>query len=127
MTLRFLWVLLLVFTALAQPGTAVTERMQIRIDGRTHNARKINGRWLSEDNLELGRTNVGWLWTISGGNAIHLLRFDHHYPVDPSRVGLLDRSMGPGQVKAILGAPNSVFPSDRPEEQQQWDYYGPNG
>ena len=127
MTSRFLWIPLVAFTALAQPGATVTERMQIRIDGRMHNARKINGRWWSEDNRELGRTNVGWLWSISGGNAVHLVRFDHHYPVDPSKVGLLDRSMGPGQVKAILGAPNSVFPSDRPEEQQQWDYYGLNG
>jgi len=127
MAWRSLWVPLLASTLTAQPGATVTERMKIRIDGRVHTARKINGRWWSEDNRELSRTNVGWLWNISGGNAIHLVRFDHHYPVDPAKGSFLDRSMGPNQVRAILGPPNSVFPSDRPEEQQAWDYYGPNG
>jgi hypothetical protein len=70
---------------------------------------------------------VGWLWQISGGNAWKLVRFDHHYPVDPSKVELLDRSMGPDQVRGILGPPNSVFPSDRPEQEQHWNYYGANG
>jgi hypothetical protein len=111
----------------AQPGAVVTGRMTIRIDGRVVTARKINGRWWSPDNRELTRTNVGWLWGISGGNARHLVRFDHHYPVDPAKVSLLDRSMGPDQVRSILGAPNSVFPSDRPEQEQMWDYYGPGG
>ncbi|MCZ2146597.1 MAG: hypothetical protein LC126_02340 [Bryobacterales bacterium] len=87
-------------------------------------ARKINGRWWSPGNRELTRANVGWRRGISG-NARHLVRFDHHYPVDPAKVSLLDRSMGPDQVRRILGAPNSVFPSDRPEQEQMWDYYGP--
>jgi hypothetical protein len=124
---RLSWILLLASTALAQPGANVTERMQIEIDGHVQTARKINGRWFSSDNRELTRTNVGWLWNISGGNARHLVRFDHHYPVDPTKVNLIDRSMGPGEVKAILGPPNSVFPSDRPEQEQQWDYYGRDG
>ena len=111
----------------AQPGAHVTDTMRIEIDKRIHTARKINGRWWSEDNRQLSRTNVGWLWTISGGNAWKLVRFDHHYPVDPSKVELLDRSMGPDQVRSILGSPNSVFPSDRPEQEQHWDYYGANG
>jgi outer membrane protein assembly factor BamE (lipoprotein component of BamABCDE complex) len=111
----------------AQPGAVVTERMSITIDGRQQTARRINGRWWSPDNRELSRTNTSWLWSISGGNAREFVRFDHHYPVDPSKVSLLDRSMGPDQVRRILGEPNSVFPSDRPEQQQMWDYYGRNG
>ena len=110
-----------------QPGAVVTEKMQIRIDGRVQTARKINGRWWSQDNRELKRTNATWLWDISGGNARELVRFDHHYPFDASKVNLVDRSMGPDQVKAVLGAPNSIFPSDRPEQHQHWDYYGPDG
>jgi hypothetical protein len=55
------------------------------------------------------------------------VRFDHHHPVDPAKVNLITRSMGPDQVRAILGPPNSVFPSDRPATQQQWDYYGAGG
>jgi hypothetical protein len=35
--------------------------------------------------------------------------------------------MGPDQVRAVLGPPNSVFPSDRPAAQQSWDYYGAGG
>jgi hypothetical protein len=111
----------------AQPGAVVTEKMSIRIDGRIQTARKINGRWWSLDNRELTRTNSTWLWVISEGNARELVRFDHHSPVDPGRVALLNRSMGPSQVRGILGPPNSVFPSDRPEQQQHWDYYGPDG
>jgi len=101
--------------------------MTIRIDGRVQTARKINGRWWSPDNRQLTRTNSEWLWTISGGNARNLVRFDHHYPVDPAKVSLLDRAMGPDQVRAILGPPNSVFPSDRLEQQQIWEYYGGGG
>jgi hypothetical protein len=111
----------------AQTGAVVTETMRIEIDKRMHTARKINGRWWSEDNRELTRTNVNWLWNVSGGNARHLVRFDHHRPVDPSKVSLLNRSMGPDQVSAILGPPNSVFPSDRPIAEQHWDYYGAAG
>jgi hypothetical protein len=108
-------------------GGVVTDTMKIEIDKRIHTARKINGRWWSEDNRELKQTNVGWLWNISGGNAWQLVRFDHHRPVDPARVNQLDRSMGPDQVRAILGPPNSVFPSDKPAQQQHWDYYGAGG
>src|SRR5205809_578404 len=93
----------------AQTGAVVTETMRIEIDNRIHIARKINGRWWSEDNRELSQTNVGWLWNISG-NARHLVRFDHHRPLDPAKVDHVDRSMGPDQVRAILGPPNSVFP-----------------
>src|SRR5262245_36128931 len=112
---------------LAQTGSVVTDTMRIDIDKRIHTARKINGRWWSEDNRELTQTNVGWLWNVSGGNAWQLVRFDHHRPVDPAKVSQLDRSMGPDQVRAILGPPNSVFPSDRPASQQHWDYYGAGG
>src|SRR5262245_64610983 len=84
------------------PGSVVTETMRIEIDKKIHTARKINGRWWSEDNRELTQTNVGWLWNVSGGNAWQLVRFDHHRPVDPTRVNQLDRTMGPDQVKAIL-------------------------
>jgi hypothetical protein len=112
---------------LAQDGAVVTQTMRIEIDKRIHTARQINGRWWSEDNRELTRTNVGWLWNVSGGNAWQLVRFDHHRPVDPSRVNQVNRSMGPEQVKAILGPPNSVFPSDKPAAQQMWDYYGVGG
>ena len=35
--------------------------------------------------------------------------------------------MGPDQVRAVLGPPNSIFPSDSPETQQHWNYYGPGG
>jgi hypothetical protein len=112
---------------LAQGGGVVTDTMRIEIDKRIHTARKVNGRWWSEDNRELHQTNVGWLWTINGGNAWQLVRFDHHRPVDPTKVSQLDRSMGPDQVRAILGAPNSVFPSDSPASQQHWDYYGAGG
>jgi len=122
-----LLILFVAFPLLAQTGGVVTETMRIEIDKRMHTARKINGRWWSEDNRELTRTNVTWLWQVSSGNAWQLVRFDHHRPVDPAKVSQLDRSMGPDQVKAILGPPNSVFPSDRPASQQQWDYYGPNG
>ena len=111
----------------AQTGAVVTDTMRIEIDKRMHTARKINGRWWSEDNRQLTQTNVGWLWNVSGGNAWQLVRFDHHRPVDPARVSQLDRSMGPDQVKTVLGPPNSVFPSDRPANQQQWDYYGAGG
>jgi hypothetical protein len=108
-------------------GQTVTQTMKIEIDKRIHTARQINGRWWSEDNRELSRTNVGWLWNVSGGNAWQLVRFDHHRPVDPARVNLLNRSMGPEQVTSVLGPPNSVFPSDRPASQQQWNYYGGGG
>ncbi len=111
----------------AQPGAVVTETHQVRIDGKMQTVRKINGRYWSPDNRELSRTNTNWLWSISGGNAIHLVRFDHHRPLDPARVALVDRSMGPDQVRGVLGPPNSVFPSDRPEQQQHWDYYGSGG
>src|SRR5688572_10173681 len=127
---KFLAVLSILFFALpllAQNGTVVTQTMQIEIDKRMHTARKINDRWWSEDNRELSQTNVGWLWNVSGGNALHLVRFDHHRPVDPSRVNQIDRSMGPDRVRAILGSPNSVFPSDKPAEQQIWNYYGAGG
>jgi hypothetical protein len=112
---------------LAQTGGVVTETMRIEIDKRIHTARKINGRWWSEDNRELTQTNVGWLWNVSGGNAWQLVRFDHHRAIDPTKVNQLDRSMGPDQVTAILGPPNSVFPSDTPAAQQHWDYYGAGG
>jgi hypothetical protein len=39
----------------------VTDTMKIEIDKRIHTARKINGRWWSEDNRELKQTNAGWL------------------------------------------------------------------
>ena len=81
---------------LAQTGGVATETMKIEIDKRIHMARKINDRWWSEDNRELTRTNVGWLWNVSGGNAWQLVRFDHHRPVDPAKVSQLDRSNGPG-------------------------------
>jgi hypothetical protein len=112
---------------LAQMGGVVTETMKIEIDKRMHTARKINGRWWSEDNRELTQTNVGWLWNVSGGNAWQLVRFDHHRPVDPAKVNQVDRSMGPDQVRAVLGPANSVFPSDRPATEQHWDYYGVGG
>jgi hypothetical protein len=125
------WIVLssLLFTQsfLAQHGAVVTQTMRIEIDKRIHTARKINGRWWSEDNRELTRTNVGWLWNVTGGNAWQLVRFDHHRPLDPSKVSQVDRSMGPDQVRAVLGPPNSVFPSDRPAAQQIWDYYGAGG
>lgn len=125
------WIVLssLLFThaLLAQDGAVVTQTMRIEIDKRIHTARQINGRWWSEDNRELRQTNVGWLWTVSGGNAWQLVRFVHHRPLDPSRVSQVDRSMGPDQVTAILGPPNSVFPSDKPATQQIWDYYGTGG
>lgn len=108
---------------LAQPA----ETVKVRIDGRTEVVRKINGRWWSETDHELTRTGTSWIWVASGGNAHHLVRFDHHNPVDPSRVQLLDRSMGPDGVRRVLGPPNSVFPADRPERQQTWHYYGPGG
>jgi hypothetical protein len=111
----------------AQPGAVVTETMRIEIDKRKHTARKINDRWWSEDNRELSRTNVGWLWNVSGGNAWQLVRFDHHRPLDPDRVNQVNRSMGPEQVRGVLGPPNSVFPSDKPEAQQIWSYYGAGG
>ena len=95
--LSLLFVTSLVF---AQAGGVVTETMRIEIDKKMHTARKINGRWWSEDNRELTQTNVGWLWNVSGGNAWQLVRFDHHRPVDTTRVGQLDRTMGPDQVKA---------------------------
>jgi hypothetical protein len=117
----------ILFFALPLLAQNVTQTMKIEIDKRIHTARKINGRWWSEDNRELTQTNVGWLWNVTGGNAWQLVRFDHHRPVDPARVNLLNRSMGPDQVRATLGPPNSVFPSDRPESQQQWDYYGADG
>jgi hypothetical protein len=123
----FLSSLLFAQPLLAQDGAVVTQTMRIEIDKRIHTARQINGRWWSEDNRELTRTNVGWLWNVSGGNAWQLVRFDHHRPVDPSRVNQVNRSMGPDQVKAILGPPNSVFPSDKPAAQQMWDYYGVGG
>src|SRR5690242_18691633 len=85
--------LLAAATLAAQPGAHVTATMRIEVDKRIHTARKINGRWWSEDNRELTRTNVGWLWQISGGNAWQLVHWNHHYPVDPSKVELLDRSM----------------------------------
>ena len=112
---------------LAQAGGVVTDTMRIEIDKRIHTAHKINGRWWSEDNRELRQTNVGWLWNVSGGNAWQLVRFDHHRPLDPARVNQVNRSMGPDQVRAILGPPNSVFPSDKPAAQQHWDYYGTGG
>jgi len=125
------WIVLstLLFThvLLAQDGAVVTQTMRIEIEKRIHTARQINGRWWSEDNRELKRTNVGWLWNISGGNAWQLVRFDHHRPLDPAKVNQVDRSMGPDQVSAILGPPNSVFPSDKPASQQMWDYYGVGG
>ena len=128
---RMRWIVLsALFVALpllAQTGGVVTETMRIEIDKRMHTARKINDRWWSEDNRELTRTNVGWLWNVSGGNAWQLVRFDHHRPVDPARASQLGRGMGPDQVKAVLGPPNSVFPSDRPASQQHWDYYGSGG
>lgn len=105
----------------------MTQTMRIEIDKRMHTARKINGRWWSEDNRELTRTNVGWLWNVSGGNAWQLVRFDHHRPLDPSKVSQVNRAMGPDQVRATLGPPNSVFPSDKPAAQQMWDYYGVGG
>ncbi|MEP6961242.1 MAG: hypothetical protein ABI995_04145 [Acidobacteriota bacterium] len=112
---------------LAQPGTVVTQALKIRMDGREQSVRQINGRWFSPDNRELYQTGEKWSWTIEGGNAWNLVRFDHHRPVDPQLVARVDRSMGPEQVKTILGPANSVFPKDRPEQQQTWDYYGPNG
>src|SRR5262245_43287417 len=111
----------------AQTGAVVTDTMRIEIDKRMHTARKINGRWWSEDNRELTQTNVGWLWNVSGGNSWQLVRFDPHRPFDPAKVSQVDRSMGPDQVRAILGPPNSVFPSDSPASQQHWDYYGAAG
>jgi hypothetical protein len=111
----------------AQAGAVVTETMRIEIDKRIHTARKINGRWWSEDNRELSQTNVGWLWNVSGGNARQLVRFDHHRPLDPARVANVTRAMGPDQVTTILGPPNSVFPSDKPSSQQMWNYYGAGG
>jgi hypothetical protein len=119
--------LLFAVQLLGQPGGVVTQTMRIEIDKRMHTARKINGRWWSEDNRELSRTNVGWLWNVSGGNAWHLVRFDHHRPVDAAKINQVDRSMGPDQVRAILGPPNSVFPSDKPAAQQIWNYYGDGG
>jgi hypothetical protein len=119
--------IVLALPLLAQDGAVVTQTMRIEIDKRVHTARQINGRWWSEDNRELKRTNVSWLWDVSGGNARQLVRFDHHRPADPSRVSQLNRSMGPDQVKAVLGPPNSVFPSDKPAAQQTWDYYGVGG
>ena len=131
MNSRMRWIVLSTLLAalplLAQNGAVVTETMRIEIDKRMHTARKINGRWWSEDNRELTQTNVGWLWNVSGGNAWQLVRWDHHRPVDPAKVSQLDRSMGPDQVTAVHGPPNSVFPSDRPASQQQWDYYGAGG
>src|SRR5262245_4312186 len=119
--------LLLALPLLAQDGAVVTQTMRIEIDKRIHTARQINGRWWSEDNRELAKTNVGWLWQVSGGNAWQLVRFDHHRPVDPNKVSQVTRSMGPDQVRAILGPPNSVFPNDKPAQQQMWDYYGLGG
>jgi hypothetical protein len=120
-------ILFFAFQLFAQTGAVVTQTMRIEIENRIHTARKINGRWWSEDNRELSQTNVGWLWNISGGNAWRLVRFDHHRPVDPAKVNNIDRSMGPDQVRATLGPPNSVFPSDKPAAQQIWDYYGAAG
>src|SRR2546422_5813725 len=66
-------ILFFALQVLAQTGAVVTETMRIEIDNRIHIARKINGRWWSEDNRELSQTNVGWLWNISGGNARSLM------------------------------------------------------
>ena len=67
---RTVALILLAVPLLAQAGGGVvTDTMKIEIDKRIHTARKINGRWWSEDNRELKQTNVGWLWNISGGNA----------------------------------------------------------
>jgi hypothetical protein len=122
-----LWIPLLAVSLLAQPGAVVTKTMKIQIDGKAVTARKINGRWWSPDNRELIQTSEKWLWSIGGGNARHLVRWDHHRPMDMTRVAALDRSMGPAQVHSVLGQPNSVFPSDRPETEQSWDYYGSDG
>jgi hypothetical protein len=113
--------LLLLMQVPAQSDAVVAQTMRIEIDRRIHTARQINGRWWSEDNRELRQTNVGWLWTVSGGNAWQLVRFDHHRPVNPAKVNLITRSMGPDQVRAILGPPNSVFPSDRPAAQESFE------
>lgn len=113
-----------VLAAWAQPGAEVTATKRIRIDGKLQTVRQINGRWWSHDNRELIQTSSNFRWTISGGNARHLVRFDRHHPVDPARVNSVDRSMGPDAVRAVLGPPNSVFPSDKPETVQQWNYYG---
>jgi len=117
--------LFVISLVLAQAGGVATETMRIEIDKKMHTARKINGRWWSEDNRELTQTNVGWLWNVSGGNAWQLVRFDHHRPVDPTRVGQLDRTMGPDQVKAILGPPNSVFPAIDPPRSNNGTITGP--
>jgi len=53
-------ILFFALQVLAQTGAVVTETMRIEIDNRTHIARKINGRWWSEDNRELSQTNVGY-------------------------------------------------------------------
>jgi len=62
-------ILFIALQVLAQTGAVVTETMRIEIDNRIHIARKINGRWWSEDNRELSQTNVGWLWNRWGGKA----------------------------------------------------------
>jgi hypothetical protein len=119
--------LLLAAAPFAKAGGEVSATGQIRIDGQHQTVRQINGRWFSPDNRELRQTSSQWLWTISGGNARHLVRFHHHNPVDPARVSSLDRSMSPAQVRSVLGEPNAVFPSDKPESQQHWQYYGAGG
>lgn len=104
------------------------QQQQVRIDGRVQDIRLVNGRWWSADNRELKRAGSRWAWAAGGGSQVRqYLRFDHHDPCDPDRVELLDRTMGPDQVRSLLGPPNAVFPSNRKEIRQTWFYYGPAG
>ena len=103
--------------------------MQVRVDGRMQSVRQVNGRWWTAENREVRKMGATrWAPAVNiGGNLRQFLRFDHHQPVDPDRVDLLDRTMGPDQVRSLLGPPNVVFPSNRPETRQVWFYYGPGG
>lgn len=103
--------------------------MQARVDGRMQTVRQVNGRWWTTENREVRKVgSTRWVPAANiAANLRQYLRFDHHQPVDPDRVELLDRTMGPDQVRSLLGPPNVVFPSNRPETRQVWFYYGPGG
>ena len=125
-TLTLIWLTFRLTAAdLDRPGAEI----QVRVDGRMQTVRQVNGRWWTSENREVRKTGATrWVpATNIGGNLRQFLRFDHHQPVDADRVDLLDRTMGPDQVRSLLGPPNVVFPSNRPETRQVWFYYGPGG
>jgi hypothetical protein len=114
--------------ALAVPAVCqrVTAEDRVRIDGKIQRVRKINGRWWSDDNRQLTKSQGGFIWWISSEKGKGF-QFHHHRPVDLAKAETLHLFMDPATVMSILGEPNFTGGGLRPGESFMWQYYAENG